>query len=184
MPAKKKRRSRKQSTEPPWFEQSSGNQLFIWRCRPHHSSRSLLLTGNAKGYQNLMKQLNSLNSQKQFVDIQLTIPQLGPPIQWAPSSLGKKAVASIQEIESDFRKHVVGFSSFVWYRHFKLVLEDDLYQPQSELVGDRIKVTLSLPHAEDWIDRFSQVTFPAWGGQCLASGNPDLWLSGDWLGAE
>lgn len=181
-----KRRTRKQrqptNIEPPWFDVSSGNQLFIWRCCPHRCP--LLLAGNAKGYKHLIKQLDLLNKGNRFVEMALTVPQSGPPIQWAPSSLNKKTVASIQEIESDLRKRVGNFDRFVWYRYLKLVLEQDCYEATSTLTGNRVVVTLSQSHITAWTSSLNEATFPAWGGERLAEGATELWLSGDWLGAE
>ncbi|MEO0826190.1 MAG: hypothetical protein AAFX95_16130 [Cyanobacteria bacterium J06639_16] len=117
------------------------------------------MTGNANGYKYLTKQLSLLGLGQRVVEIQLTVPQLAPPIQWAPSSLGKKAVASIQDIESDLKKHVDNFDGFVWYRYLKFVLQDAVFEASSQLIGNRVIIELSLPQIAAWIESLSDAGF-------------------------
>ena len=165
-----------------WFDSSSGMQLFAWRCKPMHSSRPALVAGNAEGYRHLVSVLRSLEVDKTRT-VALTIPVEGPPIQWAPSTLNRHPKATLRDIEEDFKTHVDQFAGFRWFRHIEFTLSE-VADASCRIADEKIFVSLHRDSAREWIATVSESTFPATHGVFLSAGNPDLWLSGDWLGAE
>lgn len=168
-----------------WFETSSGNQLFLWRCQPNGGR--LLLAGNRLGYRALARALAGLERDRARAELSCPRPERAPPIQWAPSQLGKRAIAPIHDIEADLRKTVHPFTGFTWYRWLTVCRDDSLAEPRHVLRNDAVALRLGADHLAELIDLLGQQTFPALGSSCIAEAEQpgqSLWLAGDWLGAE
>lgn len=168
-----------------WFKTSPGNELFLWHCQPNGGR--LLLAGNRLGYQALARTLAGLEHNGAIAELPCRKPDLAPPIQWTPSSLGKRVIAPIHEIEADLRKRVHPFTGFIWYRWLRFCREDSLYEPRFILRNDSVAVRLSADSLTELIDLLGQQTFPTLGGVCIGTSEKpgqELWLAGDWLGAE
>lgn len=190
MSRKKKSSSRKKSSSKKpsakqdfsWFRDSPDNQLFLWCCRPHRNQ--LLLAGNNNGYRQIISYLDSMLAGEKSQDIRLLVPSEGPTIQWGGSPLNTKSVASIEEIERDFKKQVSPFDGFVWYRRLMLLSAAGVSEPITERTNSSLVVKLGMSDVERWKAILTKSQFPGWGAAELASGTVDLYLSGDWLGAE
>lgn len=147
----------------------------------------LLLAGNRLGYRALAQALAELERNGAVITMPCPKPELGPPIQWGPSPLNKRAIAPIPEIEADLRKTVHPFTGFIWYRRLTFRREDALYEPRCALQNDGVTVRLSANSLCELIETLSHQTFPASGGTCIGASEKrgqSLWLAGDWLGAE